>query len=135
MLSDVFWWTSYILAFLGSISFGYLTIRYSIPDIRETQNRLKLAFAGLVGMIFFVPSVILSFFISRPLLFVGLPVFTLLTCFAFTLKNTVFVPKTMKVALPVVSAPRKKPVELKCLNCKAEYNEGDFYCGKCGAKL
>ena len=140
MISDLFWAAAYILAFLGSISFGYLTVRYSIPDIREVPSRLRLAFSGIVGIIFFIPSVITSVFIGRPLLFVALPLFTFLTCFFFGLKNRFFASGTIKVALPVISTPHgtvkeAAEVELRCPKCKSKYNEGDFYCGKCGAKL
>lgn len=136
MLSDLFWAAAYLLAFLGSVSFGYLALRYSIPNIRTVQTQAKLGMAGIVGLIFFIISTALSVFFGRVILFVSLPGLTFITCLFFEVRNR-FSP-TVEVALPVISGPRKKaakPLELKCKKCGTEYKEGDFYCGKCGAKL
>lgn len=136
MLSDLFWAASYLLAFLGSMSFGYLTLRYSIPDVRTVPTQSKLGMAGILGLAFFVISTVLSILFGKPMLFVGLPALAFITCVCLEIKHR-YLSRTMEVALPVVSAPKteQKPAELKCKKCGVRYTEGDFYCGNCGSKL
>ncbi len=115
-LLDMFWALVYIISFLGSLSFGYLILRFNIPDIRIVPREAKLGLSGIIGIIIFALSLVLSYFIGLNFL-IFIPLWTLIFTGMFELKQMAFGRKVVTVAIPVVKMemlpePEKK-VQMK----------------------
>lgn len=116
-----FWLVSYVFALFGSISFGYLLLRFAFPDIRVLPREVKLGLAGFAGIMIFLLSAIPSYFFLTPMFAYAIMPFIVLISFGFVeLKNLVSPPKTVKVAVPVVRFKEKKPEKEEKLTKVAE---------------
>ncbi len=100
-LLDVFWAIVYIISFLGSLSFGYLVLRFNIPDIRIVPREAKLGLSGIIGIVIFALSLVISFLVGLNFL-IFIPIWTLIFTGLFELKQMVFAKKEVMVAIPVV---------------------------------
>ncbi|MBI4214687.1 zinc ribbon domain-containing protein [archaeon] len=103
VVQDLFWYSSYLLGAFGALSFGYLSVRFSYPDIRTMPWSSKLGFSFLLGLIFFVPSIALALLLAREAFFAVFPIAAFFTALAFELKTLLVPAKTINVALPVIS--------------------------------
>jgi len=99
-LLDIFWALVYIISFLGSLSFGYLILRFNIPDIRIVPREAKLGLSGIIGIILFALSLAMSYFIGLNFL-IFIPLWTLIFTGMFELKQMAFGRKEVTVAIPV----------------------------------
>lgn len=97
-----FWIASYILAFFGSVSFGYLILRFGLPDIRTVPRQLKLGLSGIFGMGLFIISYFASLIFTPITFMVFLPATTFICVLILGAKNQFLAPKEIKVAVPVV---------------------------------
>lgn len=112
-----FWIVSYVLSFFGSVSFGYLILRFGVPDIRTVPRQLKLGLSGILGMGLFVISYFASLIFTPITFMVFLPVTALICVLILGAKNQFFIPKEIKLAVPIVKVkpeaavvPSKAPV-------------------------
>ncbi len=104
-----FWIYSYIGSFFGSISFGYFLLRYGLPDIRTLPQQIKLGLSGFAGLLIFTISALISYFLLTPMFTYALmPILTFIALIGITVKNKLFSPKTIKIAVPVVKIKQKK---------------------------
>jgi hypothetical protein len=99
-LLDVFWWIVYVISFLGSFSFGYLVLRFNIPDIRIVPREAKLGLSGIIGIGIFALSVGVTYLVNLNFL-VFIPLWTVIFMGLFMIQQTVFSKKEMTVMLPV----------------------------------
>jgi len=99
-LLDMFWALIYIVSFLGSLSFGYLILRFSIPDIRIVPREAKLGLSGIIGIILFALSMVVSYFVGLNFL-IFIPLWTLIFTGLLEIKHTAFGKKEVTVAIPV----------------------------------
>ena len=110
-----FWVISYVIALLGSVSFGYLVMRFGLPDTRGLSRQIKLGLAGAAGLAIFFLSFVLSLLTSPEYVYIFLPAVTGAILVALQVRSTLFAPKTMRVAIPVArvgpsfSLPRAVP--------------------------
>jgi len=100
-LLDLFWGLVYVISFLGSLSFGYLILRFSIPDIRIVPREAKLGLSGIIGIILFSLSMVVSYFVGLNFL-IFIPLWTLVFTGLLEIKHTAFGKKEVTVAIPVV---------------------------------
>ena len=100
-LLDIFWALVYIISFLGSLSFGYLILRFNIPDIRIVPREAKLGLSGIIGIVLFALSMVVSYFVGLNFL-IFIPLWTLVFTGMFELKQMAFGRKEVTVAIPVV---------------------------------
>ena len=109
-LVDLFSVLIYIISFFGSISFGYLILRFNIPDIRIIPRELKLGLSGILGVAIFGLSIGGSFFINLSFLLFT-PLWTLIFAALFYLYE-MLTPKTeMSIAIPVAKVETPEPKE------------------------
>ena len=109
-----FWIVSYILSFFGSVSFGYLILRFGVPDIRTVPRQLKLGLSGILGMGLFIISYFASLIFTPITFMIFLPVTTLICVFILGARNQFFAPKEVKLAVPVVKVkPEAVAIPLK----------------------
>lgn len=101
-MAGEFWLASYVLGLFGSVSFGYLILRFGLPDIRTAPDQLKFGLSGFLGVGIFALSYISSLALSPIFLWTLLSGLTLLAIVLITAKNHLVVPKSVKVAVPVV---------------------------------
>ncbi|MEM0372783.1 MAG: hypothetical protein QXO69_03040 [archaeon] len=119
-----FWTLTYALAFLGSVSFGYLIMRFGMPDTRILPKQIKLGVASIAGFVLFAISAFIAYFVFTPIyLYFILPLITALALAFIHVRDTFFSPKTVRVAIPVariapVAVPAKAPE--MALKAKAE---------------
>lgn len=106
-LAELFWTASYAIAFFGSISFGYLILRFSMPDIRAKAYEQKLGLSGLVGAVLFASSFSLSIVIPVFSFLFFLPVTAFVLSAFFEARNTFFGNPDMEVAVPVARVEPK----------------------------
>jgi len=57
---NIFWLVLNISALFGAISYGYLILRLTFPDIRMLPDQKKFGFAATLGLITVIPSLIIS---------------------------------------------------------------------------
>lgn len=107
-LNEVFWALVYVISFFGSMSFGYLVLRFNIPDIRIVPREAKLGLSGIIGIIIFGLSMAMSYFITLNFL-LFIPMWTLVFTALFMLQQTMFAKKEVSIAIPV--AKMEKPPE------------------------
>ena len=100
-LLDMLWGLVYVISFLGSLSFGYLILRFNIPDIRIVPREAKLGLSGIIGIILFALSLVMSYLIGLNFL-IFIPLWTLIFTGLFELKQMAFGRKEVTVAIPVV---------------------------------
>lgn len=99
---DAFWLLSLGFAFFGSVSFGYLVLRFSIPDIRIISRDKKLGLSGIVGVALFAFSFGLSLVFTDFSFLFFLPLLSLIFSAFFEVRNILFGKDVMQVAVPVV---------------------------------
>ncbi|MBI1973304.1 zinc ribbon domain-containing protein [Candidatus Micrarchaeota archaeon] len=155
MVQDLFWYSAYALCSIGAISFGYLAIRFSYPDVRAMPWSSKLGFSLILGLVFFAPSIALSVLWLREAFFAGFPIAAFLTALVFEVKSLALPAKTMTVALPVITvnpeagggtAPAlpayaageeeiSKAAASILKTKRAPPSIEERYCGSCGAQM
>ncbi|RLG21817.1 hypothetical protein DRN74_00100 [Candidatus Micrarchaeota archaeon] len=115
------WLIAVMVGSLGSISFGYLTLRYAYPDIRSLNNKDKWFYSLMTGFLIFALSFLASYFISYYLFFITYPMLVLVIAVFIYLKSSMG--DTIKVALPVlrfdVGAFKKKETSKQFTEKKA----------------
>ena len=99
-LLDIFWAIIYFVSFFGSLSFGYLVLRFNIPDIRIVPREAKLGLSGLLGIGIFALSIGASYFLGVSFL-AYIPLWTLVFTGLFQIQQIAFAKKNMTVILPV----------------------------------
>ncbi|MFH0986420.1 MAG: hypothetical protein V1911_00055, partial [Candidatus Micrarchaeota archaeon] len=121
------WLIFYIIAFFGSVSFGYLIVRFSLPDVRMLPTQLKMGLAGFAGFIVFIISFIASSFVGGgAYMFMAMGMITLFVLAFLVIKSMLFSPKTMRVAVPVAklaSSPSPAPAVMPTQAPRSEYFE------------
>ena len=104
-----FWLYSYIGGLFGSVSFGYFLLRFGLPDIRTLPQQIKLGLSGFAGVLIFLISALISYFLLTPMfLYLLMPLLTFVGIVGIVLKNLFFAPKIIKVAVPVVKIKNSK---------------------------
>ena len=106
-LAEIFSGLVYFIAFFGSMSFGYLVLRFNIPDIRVVPREAKLGLSGIIGIIIFTLSFGLYWLTNLNFL-VFLPLTTLIFTGLFQIQQMMFAKREMTVIIPVAKV--EKPV-------------------------
>ena len=121
-----FWLYSYIGGLFGSVSFGYFLLRFGLPDIRTLPQQIKLGLSGFAGVLIFLISALISYFLLTPMfLYLIMPLLTFVGIVGIVLKNLFFAPKVIKVAVPVVKINKgmKKNASKESTGFKANQKE------------
>ncbi len=111
-----FWTLTYALSLFGSVSFGYLLLRFGLPDIRMLPRQVKLGLSGFAGLLLFLFSAGLSYLrLSLVHAYVVMPLIVLVGLFFIFVKNFVAPSSVARVAVPVarVAAVPTPAVEKK----------------------
>jgi len=111
-LAEIFWALVYIISFFGSLSFGYLVLRFNIPDIRIVPREAKLGLSGMIGIAIFILSLLVSYLINLSFL-VFIPLWTLVFTGLMEIKQSTFGKKEVTVAIPVVKVEVPQEPEKK----------------------
>lgn len=125
----------YIASFLGSFSYGYLILRYSIPDIRKVETEAKMGLSFIVGIVLFAFCTLASIFINQVLLICLFPMLAFVSCALIKLKQLLKPAQAATIAYPQMKIEHlETPAPSTCAKCGAAVNAGDVYCGGCGTK-
>lgn len=106
--ADFFWTAAYVIAFFGSVSFGYLILRFSMPDVRARSREQKLGLSGVIGVLLFAASYGLSLLVSVHTFIFFLPLTTLVLSAFFETRNMFFAKTELQVAIPVARVERRE---------------------------
>lgn len=95
-----FWLIAVIIGSLGSITFGYLALRYTYPDIRLETRRNKLMYSMIVGLSIFIVSFAISYAADYYYFFIVYPMLVILVSLLIQFRMSAR--KTVRVAVPLI---------------------------------
>src|SRR3989338_2311978 len=108
---ETFWIAAHAIGLLGSVSFGYLVLRFSLPDVRVINKQAKLGVSGLIGFVLFGLSYSTNYAINNQYSFLFfLPLFALILTAVFVAKNKIAGAPTITIAVPVVRTPTRAEI-------------------------
>lgn len=110
-MAEELWLAAYVLGFFGSVSFGYLILRFGLPDIRTLPDQFKFGLSGFLGIGIFTISFFASLAVSPLSLWAFLGGISILSALVIGMKNQFFASENIKVAIPSVKvekAPRRE---------------------------
>lgn len=122
---NLFWVLISGMSLLGSVSYGYLVLRYGHPDIRTFSNEMEFGLSLTLGILMTVPSLFASIIIFEsslytfPILGAVTGIFTLFLV-AWTVMRS---GAKLKVAVPIAGSPEKASAEPEPAPDSAEEEE------------